>query len=47
MKAYLVIGAIAYANDFFSDNTDDDVYLEYQDLENRVYSLFIKAEQGF
>lgn len=51
IKTYLVMGAIAYkefGDRQIEDEIDsDDLYAEYQELENQVYALFIKAEEGF
>ncbi|MBD5087282.1 MAG: hypothetical protein HDT30_00500 [Clostridiales bacterium] len=51
IKTYLVMGAIAY-KEFGDRQIEDeidanDLYAEYQELENQVYALFIKAEKGF
>lgn len=49
IKKYLLIGAIAYrefGNDMVYEN-NDDIYKHFQELENQMFSLFIKAEEGF
>lgn len=50
IKTYLIIGAIGElekieVDDIYSN--DVDIYLLYQELENKVYELFITAEEGF
>lgn len=42
IETYLIIGAIGY--ELFEDN---NIYYDYQELENTVYSVFIKAGDGF
>ncbi|MBP3237931.1 MAG: hypothetical protein J6M24_02430 [Lachnospiraceae bacterium] len=47
IKEYLVIGAI-YQKEFFEDEEiDDDIYYRFQQIQNKVYSLFISTEDGF
>lgn len=48
IKTYLIIGAVSYeefGNEPYDSN--EDIYYIYQELENTVYSVFIKAEDGF
>lgn len=51
IESYLVMGAIAYkefGNKEIKDEIDaNELYAEYQEFENEVYALFIKAEKGF
>lgn len=48
IETYLIIGAVYY--DEFGDfeyGTDEDIYYQYQMIENDVYSLFINADENF
>ena len=47
IKTYLIIGAISEKEKFTDEYNEENIYLQYQELENNVYSLFIKAEEGF
>ncbi len=49
IKVYLLIGAIAELEgiDISEYKEEKDIYLQYQELENAVYALFVKAETGF
>ena len=49
VKKYLVLGVIA--NNELNEKSEDilveDIYLEYQNLENKVYDIFVDVEEGF
>ena len=51
IKKYLIVGAIAEIEKDKIKGVQyeegKDIYYEYQQLENEVYALFIKAEDGF
>ena len=49
IKIYLVVGAISELEgiEISEYKEEKDIYLQYQELENEVYGLFIKAETGF
>lgn len=55
IKWYLIVGAIAYAENIdvksddinYEENGEASLYLEYQYLENKVYDMFVTAEEGF
>lgn len=49
IKIYLVIGALSELEDIDISEykEENDIYLQYQELENVVYAFFIKAETGF
>lgn len=51
IESYLIMGAIAYKEFGYKEIKDEidanDLYAQYQELENQVYALFIKAEEGF
>lgn len=47
IKTYLIMGAI-YNIEFKDESLEgENVYIQYQELENKVYSLFIEVETGF
>ena len=52
VKSYLVIGAVMYAEygntfEFIEMELENDLYKEYQTLENEFYNIFIHADADF
>ncbi len=49
IKSFLVIGAVAEKEfpDLAQKTDDKNIYLQYQEIENAVYSYFIETDNDF